>query len=319
MSAELAVVTGAFSYTGRHIAALLLDRGSDVRTLTRFPYRSNPFGEDVDVRPYCFDDPDALVASLRGASTLYNTYWVRFARGQTDFDLAVRHSTALFEAAKRAGIERVVHVSITNPYKDPALPYFRGKAVVEGALTRSGLSFGIVRATVMFGGGDVFINNIAWLIRTFPFFPIPGSGRYRLQPIHVDDVADICVRVGGRSEDITVDAAGPEIFAFEDLIQMIRNTLGRTCPLIHVRPRLAYWLARIVGLAARDVVLTMSELDGLMRELIVSDETPTGSVQFSAWLADNAEVLGRRYESELHRNYPSPRSHRRAHARTRVS
>ena len=295
----LAVVTGAFGYTGRRIASRLLDRGVPVRTLTARSEAS----DRIDVRPLDFDDEAALVRHLEGADVLYNTYWVRFVAGRVDFDLAVRNSQTLFRAAREAGVLRVVHVSITNPYDDPTLPYFNGKAMVEGALARSELSYTIVRPTVMFGHGDVFINNIAWLLRRFPVFAIPGSGRYRLQPVCVDDVADVCVAAATMHDGAIVDAAGPQVFSFEELVRTIRDAIGARCALVRTPPAMALWLAKVVGLAVRDVVLTRGELDGLMQELIVSRVHACGRVRLTDWLDENAASLGRTYASELARNY----------------
>ena len=112
---DLHVVTGAFGYSGQYIARRLLDAGQRVRTLTNSPQRENPFGGKVEVRPYNFDDPSALVNSLRGAAVLYNTYWVRFDHIDFTHSQAVQNTLTLFNAAKEAGIKRVVHVSITNP------------------------------------------------------------------------------------------------------------------------------------------------------------------------------------------------------------
>ena len=131
-STELDVVTGAFSYTGRHIAEALLARGRRVRTLTRRPDPAHPLATRVEVAPFAFDD--SLGASLRGADTLYNTYWVRFERGETTFDSAVRNTAALFGAAQRAGVRRIVHISVANPDDASPFPYFRGKARTEELL-----------------------------------------------------------------------------------------------------------------------------------------------------------------------------------------
>jgi nucleoside-diphosphate-sugar epimerase len=204
----LDVVTGAFSYTGRHIAERLLAAGRSVRTLTNQPDPPNPFRESVETFPYAFDDLDELRRSLNGASTLYNTYWVRFERGAVAFQRAVENSSRLFEAARRAGVERIIHVSVTNPSLDSPLPYFRGKALVEEALVAAGVSHAVVRPTVVFGPGDILINNIAWLLRRFPVFAIPGSGRYRVRPVHVDDVARTCVEAAESDDDLIVDAVG---------------------------------------------------------------------------------------------------------------
>ena len=165
----LDVVTGAFSYSGRAIARALIAKGRSVRTVTGHPDRGvgHP---DIEVRPLDFDDQLGLVESLRGATTLYNTYWVRFAHRQIDHELAVANSRTLFLAAKRAGVQRIVHISITNPSIESPFPYFKGKALVERALAESDVSYAVLRPAILFGGDGVLINNIAWLLRRLPVF-----------------------------------------------------------------------------------------------------------------------------------------------------
>ncbi|MDT7577064.1 MAG: hypothetical protein QOH17_3397, partial [Pseudonocardiales bacterium] len=187
----LDVVTGAFSYSGAAIAAELRAAGRRVRTVTGHPDRA-PDGTDIDVRPLNLDNPAELAESLRGAQTLYNTYWVRFAHGDVDHARAVAHSRTLFQAAAAAGVERIVHVSITNPSPGSPYPYFRGKAEVEQILLETGIPCAIVRPAILFGGDGVLINNIAWLLRRLPVFAIGGRGDYRIRAIHVEDLARLC-------------------------------------------------------------------------------------------------------------------------------
>jgi uncharacterized protein YbjT (DUF2867 family) len=191
---EADLVTGAFSYSGSRIAELLIESGREVRTLTHHPDREHPLRGRVQASPYRFDDPLALARSLQGITTLYNTYWVRFERGSATFANAVADSRALFEAARRAGVARIVHLSIANPSIDSRLPYYRGKALVEQALAAANVPYSIVRPTWIFGGGgDILANNIAWILRHMPIFVVPGDGRYPVQPVHVRDVAHICL------------------------------------------------------------------------------------------------------------------------------
>src|SRR5512133_2877460 len=133
MAKGIQAVTGAFGYSGRAIAALLLERGAQVRTLTGHPDRPDPFGGRVEVAPLAFGDPAALRHALRGVEVLYNTYWVRFEHGKATFGRAVANSRALFRAAAEVGVSRVVHVSITNPSLESRLPYFSGKAEAQRA------------------------------------------------------------------------------------------------------------------------------------------------------------------------------------------
>lgn len=303
MAPELSVVTGAFGYTGRYIAARLLARGERVRTLTHHPRRPNPFEQPVEVEPYRFDDPPGLIESLRGASRLYNTYWVRFPRGEVTFERAVEHSRLLFRAARQAGVERVVHLSITRASVDSALPYFRGKGQVEEALRASGLSHAILRPTVIFGPEDILINNIAWLLRRFPVFAVPGSGGYRLQPVYVEDVARLAVEAGHDDGDALLDAVGPETFTFEELVRLVARVVGSRAVAVRVPPALALLVVRGLSRLVGDVLLTRDELEGLMASLLVSDGPATGRTRLSRWLEEHAASVGARYASELRRHY----------------
>lgn len=296
-------VTGAFGYTGRFITRRLLEAGREVRTLTGHPSRLDPFGGKVSVVPYAFDDPGALAAGLRGAEVLYNTYWVRFPYRGVTFDQALQNTRALVQAAKEAGVRRVVHISITNPSRDSALAYFRGKALAEEAVVRSGMSHAIIRPTVVFGEGDVLINNIAWLARRLPLFAVPGTGAYRVRPVFVGDVADLAVDVGGREDNSVTDAVGPETYTFEELVRLVARTVGRRARLVRLPPTLLSGLVKILGLALGDVLLTADELRGLMAGLVAPEGPPTGATRLSEWLDEHAEDVGRVYASELARHY----------------
>ena len=300
---SISVVTGAFGYTGRYIAQRLLDEGATVRTLTRNSAASSPFGDRVERYPLDFDAAGQLTESLRGADTLYNTYWIRFARGDITHDTAVSNSRALLNAAVEAGVRRVVHISITNASEDSPLPYFRGKALVESAVRESGLSYAIVRPTVLFSTEDILINNIAWFLRRFPVFPIGGSGKYPIQPVLVDDVARLAVDAGAGSGDVALDAVGPETFTFEEMVRLLARRVGSRARLMHLPPSMALLAARMAGWLVRDVVLSKDEIDGLMAGRLVSAAPPTTSTRFTEWLQAEGASLGRRYASELARHY----------------
>jgi NADH dehydrogenase len=297
------VVTGAFGYTGKYIARRLISSGETVITLTGNPARPSEFGPKVKAFPFRFDSPEAMAASLAGSHTLYNTYWVRFDRRDETHDRAVKNTIALIRAAKMAGIQRIVHISITNPAPDSGLPYFRGKARLEDEIRRSQISYAIVRPTVIFGKEDILMNNVAFLLRKFPAFLIPGDGRYKLQPVFAEDVARIAVEAGQRSENMTIDAVGPETFQFRELVQLVAKAVGSRARLLNGPPWLALLAARFLGLALADVTLTRDELKGLMASLLVSDSAPTGQTRFSNWISENAATLGKHYASEVARHY----------------
>ncbi len=303
----LDLVTGSFSYSGSRIAGRLLDAGRSVRTLTFHPDRVHPLQGRVQTSPYRFDDPLALARSLEGVTTLYNTYWVRFDHRQTTFANAIANSRALFHAARKAGVARIVHVSITNPSLDSALPYYRGKALVERALAEAGVPYSIVRPTWVFGGDrDVLANNIAWILRRMPIFALPGNGSYQVQPVHVDDLARICEQSAHTEGDVIVDAAGPETMSFEELVRAVRRAVGARSPILHLSPRVMSAASRALGLLVRDVVLTPDEISGLTSGLLVSRDAPLGRIAFSEWLAANSSSIGRSYANELQRHFVIP-------------
>jgi uncharacterized protein YbjT (DUF2867 family) len=300
-SNEFQVVTGAFGYSGRYIAARLLEAGQQVRTLTNSLQRPNPFGQRVEARPYDFDQPARLVESLRGAATLYNTYWVRFNQASFSHAAAVENTRTLFRAAREAGVRRVVHVSITNPSEDSPLEYFRGKASLERALIESGLSYAILRPAVLFGGEDILINNIAWTLRKFPVAAVFGDGQYRLQPIHVEDLARLAVEQGARRENAILQAIGPETFTYRGLLETIGRTIGKPRPVVRMPPAIGWLAGKIIGAVVHDVVLTREEIQGLMADLLYVDAPPAGTTKLTDWARENADRLGIHYASELAR------------------
>ena len=303
----LDLVTGAFSYSGSGIAERLLDSGRTVRTLTFHPDRAHRLRSRVQPTPYRFDDPVALARSFEGVTTLYNTYWVRFDHGQTTFANAVANSRALFHAAERAGVARIVHISIANPSIASTLPYYRGKALVERALAEVGIPFSIIRPTWIFGGErDVLTNNIAWILRRMPVFALPGSGRYPVQPVHIDDLARICEQAASADGDLIADAAGPETMSFDELVRSIRIAVGTHAPILHLPPLAMKVLSRALGALVGDVVLTADEISGLTAGLLVSHQPPLGQTAFSAWLAAHGRSIGRSYANELKRHFTLP-------------
>ncbi len=301
MTSGVSAVTGAFGYSGRYIAQRLLDAGGEVVTLTNSSHRPDPFDGRVRSYPLDFHQPNNLTDALRGVSVLYNTYWVRFNHRLFTHREAVANTKTLFDAAREAGVGRIVHVSITNPSEDSPLEYFRGKAELERTLMASGLSYAILRPTVLFGKEDILINNIAWMLRRFPVFGVFGDGRYRMQPIYVDDLAGLAVRQGGGTENVVIDAIGPETFAYRELVTVIGRLIGQPRPVISLPPSLAYYVAAAVGTVIGDVVITRDEIRGLMDDLLYVDAPPAGATRLTTWVGEHKSTLGVRYANELAR------------------
>ena len=296
------VVTGALGYSGRWIAKNLINGGANVRTLTNAKGRDNPFGNDLQICPLDFDDSEGLVRSLSNAEVLYNTYWVRYKKrsGGCDHSIATRNSMKLFEAAQKAGVKKVVHFSVSKPHDAPNWPYFIGKADTETCLIQSGLNYTILRPTLFFGGNrNVLVNNIAWLLRSFPIFGIFGDGTYPVQPVHIEDVAKIAIEYGQEDSNKIVDVAGPEIYTYKEFVLAIKQALGITRMIVQIPPRFGWLVGKIFGTILRDDVITMAEINGLMRGLMSSDGVPNGQTRFSDWVVENCTTLGLRYQNDL--------------------
>jgi NADH dehydrogenase len=300
---ELHVVTGAFGFTGKHIAEALLMMGKRVRTLTGHPDSPSSLRGMVEIAPYDFEYPERMMESLRGAKVLYNTYWIRFPWGGADHTTAVENSKLLIQAAEEAGVERIVHVSVTNPSLQSRLPYFHGKALVEEFVRGSRMSHAILRPAVLFGEEDILINNIAWMLRRFPVFAVPGRGDYRLQPIYVGDFADLAVECGASRENLVRDAVGPDTYPYVDLVRMVRDLVGSRSRLVFARKWAVMAASWMLGHIVNDVVLTEHELNGLMSGLLVSSEKPVGSTRLHDWLRSHSTSIGTQYVSELDRHY----------------
>jgi NADH dehydrogenase len=296
------IVTGAFGYSGAVIARELLTAGHQVRTLTGHPDHA-PAGTEIDTRPLDFGAPDALARDMAGAHTLYSTYWIRFPHGGATHEVAVSNLKTLFRAAARAGIQRIVHVSILHADSASPYSYFRGKGEAEESLASAGVPYAIARPAIFFGGDGVLLNNIAWLLRHLPVFAIGGRGDYRVRPIHVDDMARLCVRLGARSDDVTVDAVGPESVTFRNMVSAIRSATGSRAVLVPAPGWLMPPLSKALGAALHDVLLTSDEYDAMAAGLADSNAPATGETVLTEWISKHGAELGRTYANELVRHY----------------
>ncbi len=295
-----AVITGAFSYTGSAVARQLVERGWTVHTLTN---RARPPGtEHITTAPFRFEESH-LRKELADADAFINTYWIRLPwKGQT-FETAVERSKMLFQVAKEVNVPRVVHVSVSNAADGRNLGYYRGKADVEEALRESGLSYGIVRPTLIVGPSDVLTNNIAWFLRHFPFFPIPGGGDYRLQPVTLEDTARIILDAVEKSTNVEMDAAGKAVMTFREYVRLLARACGVRRPVFGAPAWIAFAALRVMDFILGDITLTKEELLGLEQELLLSHESPRGGESVEEWLMANGESLGKDYINDIHRHF----------------
>jgi len=295
-------VTGAFNFTGRYIAKELLQMGEKVQTLTNHPER-DPFGGAIASFPLDFTKPEKLVQLLQGTKILFNTYWVRYQHGAISHQLAVENIKILVDCAMKAGIKRFVHISVTNPSLETNLPYFKGKAEAEELIKRSGISYAIIRPSLIFGIEDVLINNIAWLIRHFPLFPIFNKGEAWIQPVFAEDNAKIAVEGGFKTENLIWDSVGPERFPFAEIVRMLAKALSRNIWIPRIPNTLTLSLSRIIGFLQKDQLLTRDEMIGLLEDRLISSDVTRGTTSFATWIQENSGFLGTKYLNDFNRYY----------------
>ena len=301
MKKKKIAITGAFGYSGKYVAYKLFEKGYKVKTFTNSLNKKNPFGEKIEIAPLSFENIDLLTKNLSDIDVLINTYWVRFNHKNFNHNQAVENTKILFDAAKDACVKKIIHISITNPDVNSELEYFKGKGILENYLKEIMRNYAIIRPTVLFGEEDILINNIAWMIRNFPIMGIFDKGDCKLQPVHVEDFAEIIVKQVGNSENKIINAIGPETLTYKELVSSIMKNIGIHKRIINTSPQLAYYVGKFVSFLKKDVTITREEIKGLMQNLLYVDEEPTGKIKLTEWVKENKNTLGKKYANELSR------------------
>jgi NADH dehydrogenase len=298
------VITGASGFIGGTVTERLLAR-HEIGSLTSHPHK-NRFGDRVRSVLYDFNRPERMDDAFAGADVFVNSYYVRFNYAGQTFERAVERTAVLLDRARRAGVRRIVHVSVSNADESSDLPYYRNKGRIERLVRESGLEFAIFRPALVFGAGDILLNNIAWFLRRVPLFGIFGDGAYRVQPVELDAFGALvagAVETAG-SGGVTA-VAGPVDYTYVELVRLIRRAVGSRAAIARMPAWLALTASWLTGFVVRDIVLTRDEVEGLVRGYLSSTNPQRVGRGLDAWLGreDVRHELGRRYESELRRRF----------------
>jgi len=296
MASRTAVVTGAFSFTGRFIARELIARGWSVRTLTNSRYPGDPLANEVDPRPLDFSRPEELVKCMRGADLFVNTYWIRYPHAGMTFATAVDNTHVLLDAATRAQVGGVVHIGVVGAAADSPYPYLAWKWRADEVVRASGLPHAIVQPTLIIGDGDVLITNHAWLLRRLPVFLVAGDGAYEVQPVAGEDVARVTADLAeGPLEGSIVDVGGSERYTYLEFVQLIRDAIGSRSRIVCLPGPVVMSAAWMLGRAIGDTIVTNDEMAALRGGTLASPDAPLGTLRLADWLSKHAETVGRRY------------------------
>ena len=261
------LVTGATGFLGRQVVRRLLEAGHEVRVMVRQPGRENTLpGAPTDVCYGDVADPNALTEACRDISEVIHLVAV-IRGGSKQFDAINRQGAAnVAAAAREAGsVRRFVHVSALGAANAPHLRYLHSKWQGEQAVVGSGLPHVIIRPSLIFGPGDEFTTAVAALALSSPVTPVIGSGNNRLQPIHVDDVAQCVVAAaeGDLRGNRVVEIGGPEQLSYNEIIDVVTGTLGRK----RLRVNIPLWAVR-PPVAAMDALTPRAPINRAMLQLV---------------------------------------------------
>ena len=267
-------VTGANGFVGRHAIARLLRGGHDVRALiserpgaeAELPDAS---GRTLDVRRADVRKPETLRGVFDGIDAIIHTVAVPTERRQKFAEVNVAGVAHVVAEARRAGVGRIVHMGALGGDAESPYPYLRSKGKGEDLVRRSGIPHVVFEPSLLFGEGDDFFPRLAFSL-IFPIVPVPGDGKARFQPLHVDDLAQALV-VAVERADIsgTHQIGGAEPVTYDEMLAETMRGTGRRRPTLHVPVPLMKPPAVLMGLVMADPPVTVAQLD-----LLAVDNTP---------------------------------------------
>ncbi len=236
------LVTGGTGFVGTHVCRSLIARGFLPRLLVRTGSEGK-IPEDVRkacrVTPGDATDREAVEYAVQGTKMIVHLVGIirEFPERDITFErLHVAATRNVVDAARRWEISRFVHMSALGARPGGPTGYFDSKGRAEEVVRRSGLSWTIIRPSVIFGPGDQFLKVLTGVLRKAPFVPVPGDGSYRLQPVFIGDVAKGFADAAMRPdlEGKIFEAGGPQRLSYNELLDAVAASVGRRARKIHI-------------------------------------------------------------------------------------
>ena len=265
-------IAGGTGFVGGHLKRELLKRGHELRLLV---HKRGPDGENgVEQTEGDVTVPESFAQALDGCDAAINLVGIirEFpSRGVTFERLHVQATANMLAAARMAGITRYLHMSALGTRPDAVSGYHRTKFRAEELVRASNLSWTILRPSLIYGPGDAFVTMLAGNLRLAPLMPVIGDGRYRIQPIHAEDVA----RCFASSLEMPVTIGqcfglcGNDRMSFNDLLDTVADAMGRSAPPCKLHAPLA--LMKLVVPLLQQIPqfpLTMDQMQMLIEENI---------------------------------------------------
>ncbi len=232
------LVTGATGYIGRHLVSRLVDQGERPRCLVRNLSRAAnilPAGAGkVEFVKGDTTSPASLETAVQGIDTIVHTAFItadhKQSTGNHYEETNVQGTANLVKAAKNAGVKRIIELSGLGTKPDKPGSYMQGRYLAEQMLKESGLDWTIIEPSVLFGKGAPFIKGLTDLIRTSPVVPLIGGGKVMFQPIYVEDVVTVIIKVlqdPERTRNKTYIIGGPAYYSFTQVIDLLLQAMHK--------------------------------------------------------------------------------------------
>ncbi|HUO05728.1 MAG TPA: NAD(P)H-binding protein [Candidatus Binataceae bacterium] len=258
-----AAIAGGSGFIGSAIARRMAAAGNlEVRILSRNPEaarkRMNLPG--IEFVRGDVTEPATLVPAIAGADVIvaamqFDGYPVENSRRGLTFERVDYAGTvALIDAAKKAGARHFIYISGAASDETSSHPAFRAKGRTERAVRESGLTYTIFRPSLVYGPGGMAITMFVRMLRFAPVFGVPGTGKQKVQPVLVDDLAQ-CVTMAaqGRGRNGVYDIGGPDLMTFDDMMRVIMDATGYRRPLFHIPAGLMRAIGAVAGMLPNPV------------------------------------------------------------------
>lgn len=252
MPAQRVTIFGGTGFLGRRVVCHLRDSRFAVRIATRHPDRAHSLfsghGSSIESVHADVNDETSVAAAVSDAWAVVNAVSLYVERGKHTFrSIHVEAAERLARLARQAGVERIVHVSGIGADARSASPYIRSRGEGEVAALHAFPSATIIRPAIMFGPGDALVTPLSKMLGRMPLFPMFGRGQTKLQPAHVEDVAEAIARVLQAAHSrAAFELAGPHVYTYESLLKTIAASMGRK-PLLLPFP---FMLWRVIAMAS---------------------------------------------------------------------
>ncbi|MDO8446871.1 MAG: complex I NDUFA9 subunit family protein [Deltaproteobacteria bacterium] len=257
------LVTGATGFLGNHLVRELIEGGYKVRALVRDVRRGERLeSQGVELVKGDMTDPESLKEATKGIETVINLVGVISGGEKVYRAVHTEGTRKLAEAAKEKGAKRFIYISANGASRDGATPYFRTKWEAEEEVKKSGLEYTIFRPSVLFGPNDAFVNQLAFGMRLSPVFPVFGSGKYKLQPLFVKDLAQCMVKsiTEPKAVNQVIEMGGPDAMTFNEIVDAVAEALNKKVYKIHIPLSMIKLSARLMGKILKKPPVSIDQL-----------------------------------------------------------